>query len=31
MEARTWLRRALELAPKDREVREHMRMVVGEI
>jgi tetratricopeptide (TPR) repeat protein len=30
MEARTWLRRALDLAPKDREVRNHMRMVVGE-
>jgi tetratricopeptide (TPR) repeat protein len=30
MEARTWIRRALDLAPKDREVRNHMRMVVGE-
>jgi tetratricopeptide (TPR) repeat protein len=31
MEARTWIRRALELAPKDREVRDHMRMVVGKV
>jgi Flp pilus assembly protein TadD len=30
MEARTWLRRALDLAPQDREVRNHMRMVVGD-
>jgi tetratricopeptide (TPR) repeat protein len=29
-EARTWIRRALELAPKDQEVRNHMRIVVGE-
>ncbi|MDR2101673.1 MAG: tetratricopeptide repeat protein [Treponema sp.] len=29
-EARTWLRRALDLAPQDREVRNHMRTVVGE-
>jgi tetratricopeptide (TPR) repeat protein len=29
-EARTWIRRALELAPRDQDVRNHMRIVVGE-
>jgi tetratricopeptide (TPR) repeat protein len=29
-EARTWLRRALDLVPQDKEVRDHMRMVNGE-
>jgi tetratricopeptide (TPR) repeat protein len=28
-EARVWLRRALELAPKQREIQNHMRIVVG--
>jgi Flp pilus assembly protein TadD len=30
VEARTWLRRALELAPRDNEIREHFRIVNGE-
>jgi tetratricopeptide (TPR) repeat protein len=30
LEARTWLRRALELAPQEKEIREHLRMVTGE-
>jgi tetratricopeptide (TPR) repeat protein len=30
LEARTWLRRALEIAPQQREIREHMRVLVGE-
>jgi tetratricopeptide (TPR) repeat protein len=28
-EARIWLRRALDLAPKEREIRNHMRILVG--
>jgi tetratricopeptide (TPR) repeat protein len=28
-EARIWLRRALELAPREREIRRHMRVLVG--
>jgi tetratricopeptide (TPR) repeat protein len=30
IEARIWLRRALEMAPKEREIRNHMRIVVGD-
>jgi tetratricopeptide (TPR) repeat protein len=30
LEARTWLRRALELAPQEKEIRDHLRIVVGE-
>jgi tetratricopeptide (TPR) repeat protein len=30
LEARTWLRRALELAPHEKEIRDHLRIVVGE-
>jgi tetratricopeptide (TPR) repeat protein len=30
LEARTWIRRALELAPHEKEIREHLRLVVGE-
>jgi Flp pilus assembly protein TadD len=30
LEARTWLRRALELAPQEKEIREHLRIVTGE-
>ncbi|MDR2258674.1 MAG: tetratricopeptide repeat protein [Treponema sp.] len=30
LEARTWLRRALELAPLEKEIREHLRIVTGE-
>jgi tetratricopeptide (TPR) repeat protein len=30
LEARTWLRRALELAPQEREIRDHLRIVIGE-
>jgi Flp pilus assembly protein TadD len=30
IEARIWLRRALEIAPKEREIRNHMRIVVGD-
>jgi tetratricopeptide (TPR) repeat protein len=29
-EARVWLRRALDLAPQQREIRNHMRIVIGE-
>jgi Tfp pilus assembly protein PilF len=29
-EARTWLRRALDIAPREPEIREHMKTVVGE-
>jgi tetratricopeptide (TPR) repeat protein len=31
IEARTWLRRAMELAPQERVIREHFRTVTGEI
>jgi Flp pilus assembly protein TadD len=30
LEARTWLRRALELAPQEKEIRDHLRIVIGE-
>jgi tetratricopeptide (TPR) repeat protein len=30
LDARTWLRRALELAPQEKEIREHVRIVTGE-
>jgi tetratricopeptide (TPR) repeat protein len=30
LEARTWLRRALDLAPRQTEIRTHMKIVVGE-
>jgi tetratricopeptide (TPR) repeat protein len=30
LEARTWLRRALELAPQEQEIRDHLRVVIGE-
>jgi tetratricopeptide (TPR) repeat protein len=30
LEARTWLRRALELAPQEKEIRSHLRIVIGE-
>jgi tetratricopeptide (TPR) repeat protein len=30
-EAKTWLRRALDLAPRHPEIRNHMRIVVGEV
>jgi tetratricopeptide (TPR) repeat protein len=30
VEARTWLRRALELAPDEQEIREHFKIVAGE-
>jgi tetratricopeptide (TPR) repeat protein len=30
VEARTWLRRALELAPQEKEIKEHFRIVSGE-
>jgi len=30
LEARTWLRRALEAAPEQKEIKEHMRAVTGE-
>jgi tetratricopeptide (TPR) repeat protein len=30
LEARTWLRRALDLAPRQADIRHHMRIVVGE-
>jgi tetratricopeptide (TPR) repeat protein len=30
VEARTWLRRALELAPKEKEIQRHFRIVTGE-
>ncbi|MDR1100341.1 MAG: tetratricopeptide repeat protein [Treponema sp.] len=30
LEARTWLRRALELAPQEKEIRNHLRIVIGE-
>jgi tetratricopeptide (TPR) repeat protein len=30
LEARAWLRRALDMAPQQREIREHMRVLVGE-
>jgi tetratricopeptide (TPR) repeat protein len=30
LEARTWLRRALDLAPQQKEIRNHMRIVIGE-
>jgi tetratricopeptide (TPR) repeat protein len=30
LEARTWLRRALELAPQEKEIRKHLRIVIGE-
>lgn len=30
LEARTWLRRALELAPQEKEIRGHLRIVIGE-
>jgi len=30
LEARTWLRRALDLAPRHSDIRQHMRIVVGE-
>jgi Flp pilus assembly protein TadD len=30
LEARTWLRRALELAPQEKEIRSHLRIVLGE-
>jgi tetratricopeptide (TPR) repeat protein len=30
LEARTWLRRALELAPQEKDIREHLRIVIGE-
>ncbi|MDR2110886.1 MAG: tetratricopeptide repeat protein [Spirochaetaceae bacterium] len=29
VEARVWLRRAMEIAPQQREIRQHMRIVVG--
>jgi len=31
VEARTWLRRALELAPKEKEIQRHFKIVTGEI
>ncbi|MDR1318468.1 MAG: tetratricopeptide repeat protein [Treponema sp.] len=30
LEARTWLRRALELAPNEREIKDHFRIVTGD-
>jgi tetratricopeptide (TPR) repeat protein len=30
VEARTWLRRALDIAPQDKEIREHFKIVTGE-
>ncbi|MDR2096154.1 MAG: tetratricopeptide repeat protein [Treponema sp.] len=30
LEARTWLRRALDMAPQEAEIRNHMRIVMGE-
>ncbi|MDR0877917.1 MAG: tetratricopeptide repeat protein [Treponema sp.] len=30
LEARTWLRRAVEMAPQEREIRDHLRTVTGE-
>jgi tetratricopeptide (TPR) repeat protein len=30
LEARTWLRRALELAPHEKEIRNHLKTVIGE-
>ncbi|MDR2158958.1 MAG: tetratricopeptide repeat protein [Treponema sp.] len=30
LDARTWLRRALDMAPQEKEIREHMRIVTGE-
>jgi tetratricopeptide (TPR) repeat protein len=30
LDARTWLRRALDLAPQEKEIREHVRIVTGE-
>jgi Flp pilus assembly protein TadD len=30
MEARVWLRRAMDLAPQEQEIKVHMRIVVGE-
>jgi tetratricopeptide (TPR) repeat protein len=30
LEARTWIRRALELAPEEKEIQRHFRIVVGE-
>ncbi|MDR1899845.1 MAG: tetratricopeptide repeat protein [Treponema sp.] len=30
LEARTWLRRALDLAPQEKDIREHVRIVTGE-
>jgi len=31
LEARTWLRRALDLAPREKEIVRHMRIVMGEV
>jgi Flp pilus assembly protein TadD len=30
LEARTWLRRAVEIAPQEKEIRDHLRTVTGE-
>jgi Flp pilus assembly protein TadD len=30
LEARTWLRRALEAAPQQQEIKEHLKIVMGE-
>ncbi|MDR3247727.1 MAG: tetratricopeptide repeat protein [Treponema sp.] len=30
LEARTWIRRAIELAPKEREIQDHYRVITGE-